>query len=90
MLWTISPDPQERLESFRQQNGFEFPMLFDPELEVIRAWGILNEDSGKIPHPTAVIVNSDGVMTYVRVDENFMVRPPTAEELIPALQAAGR
>ncbi len=47
VLWTISPDPQARLESYRQQNGFEFPMLIDPELEVIKAWGILNEDSGE-------------------------------------------
>ena len=90
MLWTISPDPQERLESFREENGFEFPMLIDPDLEVIKAWGILNEDMPKIPHPTAVIVDSDGVMTYVRVDENFMVRPPTVEEILPALQAASR
>ena len=88
-LWTISPDPPDRLQSFKEQNGFAFPMLVDADLAVTKAYGVLNPESGKIPHPTAMIVNREGVITYFRVDEDYTVRPPTAEEILPALVAAG-
>ncbi len=65
-------------------------MLIDPDLATTKAYGILNEDSGKMAHPTAVIVNKEGVATYVRVDVDYRVRPPTSGELLPALQAAGQ
>ncbi len=60
----------------------------DPDLATVKAYGILNEQSGKIPHPTAVVVDKSGTVTYVRVDEDFRVRPPTVAELLPALEAA--
>ena len=65
-----------------------FPLLMDPDLATVKAYGILNEQSGKIPHPTAVVVDKSGTVTYVRVDEDFRVRPPTVGELVPALEAA--
>ncbi len=65
-----------------------FPLLMDPDLATVKAYGILNEQSGKIPHPTAVVVDKSGTVTYVRVDEDFRVRPPTVAELLPALEAA--
>ena len=84
----ISPDPVDRLEDMREQGGYTFPLLMDSDLEVIKAYGILNEESGKVPHPTAVIVDTSGIATYVRVDVDYRVRPPTVEELVPALEAA--
>ncbi len=84
----ISPDPRDKLESMREQSGFTFPLLMDPDLATVKAYDILNEQSGKIPHPTAVVVDKGGAVTFVRVDEDFMVRPPTVGELLPALEAA--
>ena len=72
----------------REQSGLTFPLLMDPDLATIKAYGILNIESGKIPHSTAVIVDKSGSVTYVRVDEQFIVRPSTVEELLPALAAA--
>ena len=60
-------------------------MLVDPDLEVTKAWGVEN---GQIPHPTAAILDTDGVLRYVRVDEDYKVRPPTAAELLPVLREA--
>ena len=82
----ISPDAADQLESMREKSGFDFPLLMDPDLETIKTYGILNEDNGKIPHPTALIVDRAGKITYLRVDEDYRVRPPTVEELLPALQ----
>ena len=85
----ISPDPADKLESMREQSGYTFPLLMDPDLAIIKEYGILNEQSGKIPHPTAVAIDPAGKITYIRVDEDYKVRPPTSTELVPALEAAG-
>ena len=84
----ISPDPADKLVSFQQQKGLEFPMLRDPDLAVTKAYGILNEQNGKMPHPTAIVVDKQGRVSYFRVDEDYKVRPPTVGEILPALDAA--
>ena len=61
-------------------------MLMDPDLETINRWGILNEQSGKIPHPTAAIIDRQGKITYLRVDEDYKIRPSTPDELLPELK----
>ncbi len=86
----ISPDAADKLESMREKSGFEFPLLMDSDLETIKAYGILNQDNGKIPHPAAVVVDREGKVTYLRVDEDYKVRPPTSSELIPALEEAAK
>jgi len=40
-------------------------------------------------HPTALIIDQHGVTSYLRIDVDYRVRPPTVDELIPALEAAG-
>ena len=62
-------------------------MLSDPDLEVIAAWGLVNPSSPKVPHPTAVIVDADGVVLYLRQDVDYKNRP-SVDELIGALDGA--
>lgn len=87
MLWVVSPDPVEKLDAYRKSQGLTFPMLSDAGLDTIRRYGVLRE-AEKIPHPTAIVVDRAGKVAYVRVDEDYRVRPPTAAELLPALEAA--
>ena len=66
--------------------GLEMPFLLDPEAEVIKAYGVYNEENDRVlPHPTALIIDKQGVVRYVRVDENYRVRP-SVEELLQALE----
>ena len=81
----VAPDDPEKLAALRQDQGLEFPVLVDPGCEVIRAYGVLNEESGKIPHPTAVVIDKEGVVRFVRVDVDYKVRP-APEELFTALR----
>lgn len=76
----------ERLNALREQAGLTFTMLMDPDLETVKRWGVLNEESGKIPHPTAAIIDPHGRITYLRVDEDYKIRPSTADELLPELR----
>ncbi len=62
------------------------PFLLDPEATTIRQYGIYNEDSDRvIPHPAAVLIDKQGVVRFVRVDENYRERP-SIEELLQALE----
>lgn len=81
----ISPDPADELESMRQKLGLEFPTLMDPDLALTRSFGLLNEKSGKVPHPAAVIIDTEGKVRFVRVDEDYRLRPEP-EELLGALE----
>lgn len=62
------------------------PVLIDTDGEAAKAYGLWNERNGKVPHPAAVIVDPEGTVRYVRVDEDYSVRPEP-DELIEALQA---
>jgi peroxiredoxin len=53
-------------------------------MAVITGWGLVNPSNPKVPHPTAVIVDADGVIRYLRQDVDYKQRPsPT--ELLEAL-----
>lgn len=84
MLWTVSSDDPAKLRSLREDEGLALPILLDPENEVSISYGLLNEDNPQVPHPTALVIGTDGVIRYLRVDEDYKVRP-SAEELLAAL-----
>lgn len=80
----ISPDPADKLVSMRKELGLEFPTLMDPDLQLTRDFGLLNEKNPTVPHPAAVLIDKGGIVQYVRVDEDFRIRPEP-EELLEAI-----
>ena len=81
----ISNDDPEKLREYRDAEGLTMPLLLDPGATTIKAYGVYNEDSERvIPHPTALIIDKEGAVRYVRVDENYRERP-SVEELLEAL-----
>ena len=86
VLWAISNDDPDKLRELRSGEGLEFPFLLDPDATTIRQYGVFNEESERgIPHPTALIIDKDGIVRFVRVDEDYKLRP-SVEELIEALR----
>lgn len=77
----MSPDPVSKLAVFKTKEGIAYPLLSDPDLEAITAWGLVNPSSPKVPHPTAVIVDAGGVVRYFRQDVDYRNRPSIAELL---------
>ncbi len=69
----------------RKSLGLTFVNLMDPGSVTIKRYGVLNEAKGDIPHPTALVVDKQGVITFVRVDEDYRNRP-TNEELLQELR----
>ena len=90
-LWVIANDDPDKLRALRDREGFEFPILLDPDAQIIRAWGLLNDTgaSGQIiPHPTVTILDDGGVVRYFLTETNYRLRPPTAD-LVERLRALG-
>lgn len=84
-MWVISPDKPERLRALWEDKKLTFPSLLDPEAEVIRAYGLLNEHRPPLPHPATMVIDKDGTITWLEVDENYRVRPAT-ETVLEALE----
>lgn len=86
MIWAVSPDQPEVLAETAGAQGFTFPLLHDPEAATIERFGVLRGGGKRMAHPTAVVVDEEGVIRYWRIDENYRERPSSAE-LLAALDA---
>ncbi len=75
----------DKLASYASKEGIEFTLLSDPDLAVIKGWGLVNVSNPKVPHPTAAIVGADGVIRYFRQDVVYKNRP-SVDELLGALE----
>ena len=68
-LYAISYDDPEALADFAAAHGIEYPLLADPEAEVIRSFGILNTlippeeaEYFGIPFPGAYVTDHQGIV----------------------------
>lgn len=73
-----------------ESEALSFPVLVDEDLEVVKAYGILNEDNPKVPHPAVVVIDQAGIVRFVHLDEDYR-RRPAPEVILAALEkvAAG-
>ncbi|WP_019159324.1 thioredoxin-dependent thiol peroxidase [Brevibacterium senegalense] len=63
----ISPDTPDKLATFVERDGLTFPLLSDPDKEVLRAWGAFGEKKnyGKVVQGvirSTVVVDAEGVV----------------------------
>ncbi len=84
-MWAVSIDPPEKLEEMRKNLGLTFVTLMDPGGETIKRYGIVNRAQGEIPHPTALVIDTQGVIRFLRVDEDYR-RRPSNEDLLQQLR----
>ena len=69
----------------------KYPVLADPNSEVIRAFGLLNEDypagsyAHGVAHPIVIVFDADGIVTH-RFSRRGYVRRPNIDAVISALR----
>jgi hypothetical protein len=79
-LAAISYDSPAILRNFAQRRGITYPLLSDADSDVIRAFGILNEEVPKdssfygVPHPVTYIVDAKGVIKSRHFEEDYRQR----------------
>ena len=63
----ISPDTPDKLATFAERDGITYPLLSDPDKEILTAWGAFGEKKnyGKVVQGvirSTVVVDADGVV----------------------------
>jgi peroxiredoxin len=74
------------LSAFAAKSKVTFPLLSDPDLKVIKAYGLLDESNPKIAHPGMVLVEKGAVRVKLS-REGYRQRPAT-DDLIEAAAKA--
>ncbi len=86
----ISADTPETLRKKVQSRGIEFPLLADPELAAIDAYGLRHEGAdpfsgGDIARPAVFIIGEDGQILWRHLTDNWRVRV-TPETILEQLE----
>ncbi len=83
----ISVDSVEKSRDLAKDLGLGFPLLSDPDLAVIRAYGV--EDVGnEIAWPSEFLVDRGGAIRWRATAQSVGTRP-TAGDVIAAFDEAG-
>jgi thioredoxin-dependent peroxiredoxin len=76
-LVAISTDAQNYAWSMSQTTGARYQILSDSDHKVIESYGVLNpREHGGIAHPSAFLIDKEGVIRYAYVGKNPTDRPP--------------
>jgi peroxiredoxin len=74
----ISVDSPEESRNLREQAGYTFTFLSDPNAEVIRRYDLIHAGAGEngrdIARPAEFLVDSSGTVKWVNMTENYWVR----------------
>ncbi len=86
-------DPVATNAELARDAGLAFPILSDPDLHTIDAYGLRHRGGGPeghdIAHSASVLVDGDGIVRWTFVTRNVRVRP-TTEMLRAALDGLPR
>lgn len=86
----ISVDSPETSRDLAQKAGYTFPFLSDPKAEVARRYDLVHAGAGinseDIARPAEFLVDSNGVVRWVNLTENYWVRA-TPEQIIEVAKA---
>ena len=74
----ISVDSPEVSRNLSQQAGYTFPLLSDPNAEVIKRYDLVHPGAGENGHdiarPAEFLVDSSGTVRWINLTENYWVR----------------
>jgi peroxiredoxin len=86
----ISVDAPEVSREMREQAGYTYTFLSDPQAEVIRLYDLAHPGEGEggrvIARPGEFLVDSSGTVRWVNLTENYWVRA-RPEQFIEAAKA---
>ena len=89
-------DPPEANATLARQAGLTYPILADPALTAIDAYGLRHPGGGPdgrdIAHSASVLIDADGIIRWTSVTDNIRRRPTPATVLaaVDALSPAPR
>ena len=86
----ISVDAPEVSRNLREQAGYTFTFLSDPDAQAIRLYDLLHAGAGEegrdIARPAEFLLDSTGTVRWVNLTENYWVRA-RPEQFLEAAKA---
>ena len=86
----ISVDSPQESEKLRQETGYSFTFLSDPNADAIRRYDLVHAGAGEngrdIARPAEFLVDSSGTVRWVNMTENYWVRARPAQIVEAARQ----
>ncbi len=79
-VMAISVDPVEKSQALAADKKIAFPLLSDPDLSTIHAYGVADESNG-IAWPSEFLVDQDGRIRWRATAQAVSKRPSTADVL---------
>jgi len=74
----VSVDSTEDSRKLSQARGYTFPVLSDPQAEVIRRYGLLHpkggEDGHDIARPAEILIDPSGTVRWENLTDDLRVR----------------
>jgi len=83
-------DPVATNAELARTAGLEFPILSDPDLHMIDAYGLRHvaaHDGQDIAFSASVLIDAGGIVRWTRVTRNVRVRP-TPDAVLAAIDAS--
>lgn len=80
----MSADSQQSLAYLKKKLGLDFILLSDDKREVISLYGLVHPKgrAGQdIARPATFLIDREGVIRWMRIPSNYMVRPDPEEVL---------
>jgi len=87
-LVAISVDSPEDSKEFEENKELTMPLLSDPEMKIISAYGVAMKGND-IAVPSVFVVDSSGTIRWFHVGETMMDRP-AAEVLLEEAEKLGK
>ena len=85
----ISTDDLHGAETIAQRVGIQFPVLYDPDAEVVKAYGVYNKFNDRLAAPSTFIVDKQGVIQWKYVAGDAYYDIPSTEQVLDQLRAMG-
>ena len=88
----IVVDPPETNARLARDLALSFPLLSDPELTAIDAYGLRHagaHDGHDIAHPASILIDADGVIRWRQVADSVRKRPTPAAVLAAVDRLSG-
>lgn len=82
-ILAISPDPNAKSQELAERLKARYRFLTDPDLAVTRRYGLVHARGGNrgqdVPRPTTVVIDRQGVVSWVSLADYIQVRPDASE-----------
>ena len=85
----VSTDALSGAERAIEYLHLGFPILFDPEAEVVRRYGVYNLLQDRLATPSTFIIDKNGDVRWKYVGRNYTDRPSN-QQIIAQLEALKR